>query len=306
MHFFRIIIAPSLQEGKLMLPNKFVEKYGEGLPNTLFLKAPNGAEWKLTLEKRDDKMWFQKGWREFAKHHSLDHGHLLLFRYQRTSHFQVHIFDGSGLEIEYPLGKVEGKMTSNYQKNKRPNGEKLEYEFLQPCMGSRKCVKVDNTMKPKLGCSACASYRQKGQRKTKMTTTEHVTAFDRASYFRPCNPSFLVVIYPSNARSRGPLNFPSKFCKKHIDLRKNRGDINLEVLNGRVWHARYRIRTAETRRRFELSSGWKTFAEDNNLKVGDVCTFELIPATKLTFQVHIFRVSANSNCSTSQGSIDIF
>ncbi|XP_028243806.1 B3 domain-containing protein REM19-like [Glycine soja] len=117
-----------------------------------------------------------------------------------------------------------------------------------------------------------------------MTTTEHVTAFDRASYFRPCNPSFLVVIYPSNARSRGPLNFPSKFCKKHIDLRKNRGDINLEVLNGRVWHARYRIRTAETRRRFELSSGWKTFAEDNNLKVGDVCTFELIPATKLTFQ----------------------
>lgn len=80
--------------------------------------------------------------------------------------------------------------------------------------------------------------------------------------------------------------------------------MNLQVLNGRVWPVRYQIRTSNTTR-FELSTGWKRFAEDNNLKVRDVCIFELITGTKLTFLVHIFRDTDNSNCSTSQGNIDM-
>lgn len=56
---------------------------------------------------------------------------------------------------------------------------------------------------------------------------------------------------------------------------------------------------------FRLTSGWKAFVKDNNLKVGNVCTFELIDGTKLTFLVHIFRETDSSNCSTSQGRIDV-
>jgi len=54
-----------------MILNKFVEKYGEGLPNTLFLKTPNVTEWKLKLEKRGGKIWFREGWEEFAEFYSL-------------------------------------------------------------------------------------------------------------------------------------------------------------------------------------------------------------------------------------------
>lgn len=75
---------------------------------------------------------------------------------------------------------------------------------------------------------------------------------------------------------------------------KKRGDINLQVLSGRVWPSRYAIRTVDEKLRLELSSGWKRFAEDNNLKVGDVCIFEFITGSKLTFQIHIFRDSENS------------
>lgn len=86
---------------------------------------------------------------------------------------------------------------------------------------------------------------------------------------------------------------------------KKGGDIQLRVLNGEVWPARYCIWKDNTRTKFELSGGWKAFVKDNNLKVGDVCTFELIPGTKLTFQVHIFRETDNSTCLTSQGRIDV-
>jgi len=92
------------------------------------------------------------------------------------------------------------------------------------------------------------------------------------------------------------------FGKTHFDLNKKRGDIQLQVLNGRAWSARYSIRMSGNGLRFELISGWEEFAKDNNLKVGDVCKFELISSTILTFIVHIFRETDNDNkkCSTFQ------
>ncbi|KAK7339005.1 hypothetical protein VNO77_19642 [Canavalia gladiata] len=231
-----------------MIPNAFVKKYGEDLP-TIFLKAPNGTQWELNLEKRDGKIWFQKGRKEFAECHSLAYGHLLVITYERTFHFHVHIFDKSTLEIGYP---GEGKMAFNDQGNKSPNNPNLEH------------------------------YRSE---KT-VITTKHVTALDRASSFKPCNPSSLVVMYPSYIckHDHGAMNLPSEFCKIYFDLDKERGDIDLVVLNVRVWPIRYQKRIINVEKRFELTSGWKSFAKDNNLQVGDVCTFKLILRTKLTFQ----------------------
>jgi len=101
-------------------------------------------------------------------------------------------------------------------------------------------------------------------------------------------------------------NIPSMFGKRHFNLNKKRGDINFQVSNDRVWPARYLIRMSPTGLKFELSSGWKTFAKDNNLKVGDACNFELILSTNMTFQVHIFRETDkdNANCSTSGSRIN--
>lgn len=100
-----------------MIPRKFVEKYGEGLPKTISLKPPNGKEWKLDLIKSDGKIWFGKGWKEFADYHSLAHGHLLVFRYEKAFHFKIHIFDMSGLEINYPFRGVEAKRVYNSNGN---------------------------------------------------------------------------------------------------------------------------------------------------------------------------------------------
>ncbi|KAK7395926.1 hypothetical protein VNO78_16536 [Psophocarpus tetragonolobus] len=315
IRFFKIITASNLHEEKLMIPIKFVRKYGEGLTNTVFLKTPNGAQWKLKLEKKDGKIWFQKGWREFAEYHSLVHGHLLIFRFETTSRFQVHIFDLSALEIDYPSKRTDDKVSSNIRGSKPPNQENLgkhrtsqkrkdkpSLEFLQRYkLRSRKRVKVDNTkILPK---EAWHHPDTKCKGKSKAMDNQ-VTALERASSFESCNPFFLLVMHPSYIR-HGTLNVPFTFGRTHLDLQKRRGPINLQVLNGRVWPANILIQKGKTITKFRFSGGWKAFSKHNNLKVDDVCIFELIKRTKLTFLVHIFRETKSSNCLTSKGRIDV-
>ena len=69
----------------------------------MFPKLPNGAEWKVELTKGDCDVWLQKGWDEFTKHHSINLGHSLVFRYEGNSHFFVLIFEPSATERDYPF-----------------------------------------------------------------------------------------------------------------------------------------------------------------------------------------------------------
>ena len=87
-------------------------------------------------------------------------------------------------------------------------------------------------------------------------------------------------------------------------MNKKQGKVILQVLDGRVWEVRYIFRKLSRYNKFEFCDGFKEFVEDNNLKVGDVCIFELIRRTKLTFKVSIFRKTDSSNWSLSQGKID--
>lgn len=84
------------------LPKKFTRKHGDGMSNPVFLRSPDGIEWKIYWARRDGEIWFQNGWKELVTYYSLDHGHLLFFEYEETSHFDVHVFDNSALEIDYP------------------------------------------------------------------------------------------------------------------------------------------------------------------------------------------------------------
>jgi len=130
----------------------------------------------------------------------------------------------------------------------------------------------------------------------------HIKSFKK-SYFstRTFDFLFINIVFSFNWQ-----NIPRMFGNRHFDLDKRRGDIYFQVLNKGVWPAKYSIRKTRNGLQFEITGGWKAFAEDNNLKVGDVCKFELISSTVLTFIVHIFRETDNDNtkCSTSQSRIN--
>ena len=68
----------------------------------MFVKPPDGTQWKVYWTKQNGEVWFEKGWKEFTENYSLDHGYLVVFKYEGTSQFDVIILEESALEIDYP------------------------------------------------------------------------------------------------------------------------------------------------------------------------------------------------------------
>lgn len=98
--------------------------------------------------------------------------------------------------------------------------------------------------------------------------------------------------------------FPGQYVRLDLIERhiKTEGDVVLSIPSGRSWSAQLRKRSLKTGKfAAVISSGWKEFAEDNNLEVGDVCIFELLNGTKISFQVSIFRASDDYKHQGSQG-----
>ncbi|XP_020987974.1 B3 domain-containing protein At3g18960-like [Arachis duranensis] len=83
--FFKIVLRQSLEDGNLKFPKEFSMKYGDGVPNPVYLKPPDGTAWKIDWSEYDGAIQFENGWKEFASYYSLDHGHMMWFEYNKTS-----------------------------------------------------------------------------------------------------------------------------------------------------------------------------------------------------------------------------
>ncbi|KAL5557175.1 hypothetical protein UlMin_039411, partial [Ulmus minor] len=129
-----------------------------------------------------------------------------------------------------------------------------------------------------------------------LTAKEKVIAFQIASDFKSEKPFFMVAVQPSFLKVSHGLRIPYKFANAYIN--KNEAELLLWVSNGRSWCVRYK-----TRERYfgsgstvaELCRGWKKFAQDNKLEVGDVCIFELIKGHELSLRVSISRAGCDAH-----------
>ncbi|XP_063947908.1 B3 domain-containing transcription factor VRN1 isoform X2 [Daucus carota subsp. sativus] len=112
--FGKIMFSEICLHDKMMIPEKFVRKYGKQLHVGVSLKVPGGAFWHVDLVGDGDKVWLQNGWPKFARFYSLAFGHFLVFKYQGNSQFDVFIYDQRGVEVDYP---VDSSLHMNEQKN---------------------------------------------------------------------------------------------------------------------------------------------------------------------------------------------
>lgn len=86
-----------------------------------------------------------------------------------------------------------------------------------------------------------------------------------------------------------PQDIPAKFVKRYLS--KTQGNVILWVSDGKNWTVRYTCQMAAGQLKGKFKCGWRAFAQDNNLEVGDVCAFELIKGTQMSFKVVIFHVT---------------
>ncbi|KAH7850776.1 hypothetical protein Vadar_002877 [Vaccinium darrowii] len=106
-----------------------------------------------------------------------------------------------------------------------------------------------------------------------LSTTGNVnsTAIERARNFKSKKTFFVVQMQPSYVARKYALNMPLKFVKKYLS--DNQKNISLQISDGTTWSVRCYAPSVINGKR---SIGWGPFARGNNLKVGDVCIFELM------------------------------
>jgi len=81
--------------------------------------------------------------------------------------------------------------------------------------------------------------------------------------------------------------------------RKENNSLSLWISEERSWDVNFSFNS--TRRQVMLNSGWSEFIKDNNLKVGNVCVFERIKKSGISFRVIIFRDPKESSPSNFSG-----
>ncbi|XP_062102210.1 B3 domain-containing transcription factor VRN1-like [Humulus lupulus] len=317
-HFFKIILRDTLEENKLRVPHYFVKKCGETLTETVSVKLPCGSKWEMKLENCNGQFWLQKGWPEFMKHYSIERGHMLTFRYDGNSELYAAIFDKTTVEIDYPSTSAHSDKYDIDEKLQVPKTEVSDdsIEILDdisychtsgvksPCSRSPKRMRTSPTGNVDSPFE-CEQDQSTTPRKTKygiprimkaLHTSEKNAALQWTSDFKSEHPFFKVVMQPYYILGRR-LAIPYQFAKIHLNNRFY--DVTLKVPNEKkTWPVKYSFgEHKKATPRFE--TGWLLFAQDNNLKVGDVCVFVMLKAVNVSFEVVILGVGRSSKGSMS-------
>ncbi|MED6219246.1 hypothetical protein PIB30_034066 [Stylosanthes scabra] len=320
IRFFKIILQKSLQDGTLKVPKKFSKKYGGGVPNPVYLKPPDGTEWRIDWTKKDGEILFEKGWKELAKYYSLDNGHLLWFEYNGTSKIEVHIFDMSGLEIDYPSNDNSVGISKKQQRQKKkvkaapkPSSPSRSKRLKRTAKTTDEKGSPDtqnwkqNANSKEEGSPDTQNWKQNAnskedsqseetelemptrRRKRKCLVvfspgTKGFQALVEARKFKSLNPSFILKITKANT-SRSPVaTIPYAFFRKYF--KKKEPNVKIQFEN-KLWPTKLLYYPSSPKAC--MSSGWKPFILASNLKAGDVCVFELIKVEERVLDVHIYR-----------------
>ncbi|GAB2258409.1 hypothetical protein Droror1_Dr00014569 [Drosera rotundifolia] len=312
--FFKLILPPILVEKRLCIPRKFIQHFANEIPAMVTLVVPTGDSWDVAVTTGENKMWFSQGWESFAEFYSLSMGSFLLFGYKRGSSFTVNVFDITGCEIKYPLccraTSSESHETSSLNsdcKEVRQERDLVKYVNLltdsdaeaprqQSVPDELHGIDSDYAVNLNVDRSSVCSPPLptgsegfpkfvhhdsfgadfvEGRSRQSLGTMDTMKA---AQMVDTKNPHFIAEMREHNATF---LHLARDFSLEYLrsDMR------SLQLLsNGREWYAECNYRPDIC-----LVKGWDIFWQENNLKVGDVCVFELLDAANPVMNVTIFR-----------------
>ncbi|KAM6564452.1 hypothetical protein CsatB_024450 [Cannabis sativa] len=306
-HFFKIILQQT-HLNKLQIPYGFWVKYCGCLPSQVFLKVPCGSIWEVELTKSNDgKVWMEKGWDKFALHFSLSRGNFLVFRYEGDSHFHVIIFDTTNTEIDYPHSSnhfekqnvhIDDDDDDSIQVlDSFPRNPKTRDKSPIPCSRPQKKMRPSVPGKPQSSNTKVMKNGSLSSKVDKSTPKRYqkplpvyrnTTALERAKLFESDYPFFAVIMKKSYATGqRNSQHIPRWFARTYIC--KKQCEASLWVSNGESWSVHYKVIGGSKAAQF--GHGWKAFAVDNSLEVGDICRFELTNSygNEISFRVSIVK-----------------
>ncbi|KOM36393.1 hypothetical protein LR48_Vigan02g254300 [Vigna angularis] len=286
--FFKVILKTNLE--RLKIPNKFTRKYGDGLPNPLLMKLSNGTAWEVKWAKHNREVWLEKGWKEFVQHYSLDHGHLVCFKYEGTSQIHVIIFDQSAVEIDYFCGTDDENDNLVQTEDTADENDNLVQTEDKPNMI------LDEETQQKAEQIGGENY---AQRTSSLNWPTQTRAREIASNFVSCNPFFTVFIKPCHERQYR-LKIPNIFTANYGGGLPN--PLFMKLPNGTEWKVIWEKDSGE----IWLREGWKEFVEHYSLDHGHFVFFKY----EGTSEVHVnicdqSGVEIDYLCGTGDGNYNL-
>ncbi|KAJ7946007.1 B3 domain-containing protein [Quillaja saponaria] len=258
--FFQVIVK-GLNTEAVKIPPEFVKHLRKDFSDKAILTGPSGEQLQVDIYMKGESMFMEDGWKQFCVDNELGDNEFLIFRYDGDMCFNVQVFNKNGLErLSLPASRTK-------QETAIPVCSMHLHQH-KPCQEGRDLPKRKKRSLLKGSSSKHPSS----------TEAERLEAC-KAESFTSKYPYFKACMKRSNVEIVFLQPIPTSFARSYLP--NSRTEVILLNSEGKHWEVTY-----VSDKSHMLCKGWKAFVFDNELKIGDICIFELVAKRKM--RVHIF------------------
>uniref|UniRef100_A0A0Q3RBD6 TF-B3 domain-containing protein n=1 Tax=Setaria italica TaxID=4555 RepID=A0A0Q3RBD6_SETIT len=239
---------------KMLIPAKFVQQYlpKEHLNNqSAIVLGPIGKVHSIKLEMGQSDLFFAGGWSQFLAFHDITEANALLLRYEGNMVFTVKIFGPNGCPIE-----------SKHKEVRVP--QNIEEQQEAPSASIQKCCENDLPISD-------------GEKKPQGSITSLKKASPRVKCIYKIGPPAWIRKEMSTKTIRKYIQpLPAAFCNAIGFQEACTITFKTSLSSTSSWQVHVLPYKGSSH---QLGSGWRRFCQENKIKEGDVCTFNIIDST---------------------------
>ncbi|MCL7029524.1 hypothetical protein MKW94_027092 [Papaver nudicaule] len=289
--FFKVLLEED--EFRMRIPEAFLSRISRKSQSReqAVIKGPSGAHWVTEVNKSRDGIFLEIGWEVFVRENGLRMYDFLVFKYHGNMRFSVKVFNMYGVPREECFTPVHSSPSSGCPPVGRPLRSRerrfVEVEQQRRRQDGNESDEDDNEDEVPRKTLKLSSSRKK--RRQSIDAREYARANEIEHRFasRSSFPFFRVILQPAYLRCNYlPIPVAARRAYFPDDLKT----VKVKYSDGRSW----KLGILHSKRGIRLSSGASKFIKKKtglNLKLGDVCVFEIVEkrSHQLVLQVNVSR-----------------
>ncbi|KAL5777881.1 hypothetical protein ACOSP7_010807 [Xanthoceras sorbifolium] len=266
----------------LNVPYQFSMAHLPNCKTEIILRNLKGASWTVNsvpTTKVHTSHTFCGGWLAFVRSNEINAGDICIFELVRKYELRVYILRVGKEDTHSQPGKVAltgsnvGSAATSHKKF-----DDLPKKVKNSLMIHSKCTKKVKRCDARKNVEADMDSQARSNLRLIMALDEEKAARSFTSHF----PHFVRIMRKFNISGSYTLKIPYKFSMAYLPDCKT--EIVLRNLNGECWNVNS-VPDSKGRMVHTFCGGWMAFVRGNDIKIGDICIFELVSESEMC--VHI-------------------
>ncbi|KAM0917324.1 hypothetical protein ACQ4PT_009599 [Festuca glaucescens] len=280
-------------QNEMIIPEEFVKRFKGEIPGKITLETKNHCSYIIGVAKQQEKLVLTAGWGNFVETFALQMGDTIVFRYNGNSKFSVIIFDNLGCEnalsvvvdpFVAPAQERHTKPMERQTPTSRVNGPPMESMESPPTKRQRR-LQMDKSCQGNM--APINNFSSESSEECFSSEDGHGAPDVPDSNWTVGKKSWLSSFQKEQLKDGYVTTHKTKltWVQKEVVKQKVQSiDSEIPIVVAVMSKSnvdsgcsvKYAVRFGETSQDNRLRSGWKKFVEDNNLRMGDICLFELL------------------------------